>query len=137
MKILLQGSTFKILGLNIFENCPNSLELVTLAPTFRCSISKMALYHVVSSRPTSRDLSPTLEDADLEEVLMGYPNISQAPFTNLVAFKRTCMMCLRSLVEGIKTPQYLAFTDVSQESLDEINKIGKKRRGWLPCMTIL
>ncbi len=97
----------------------------------------MALYHVVSSRPTSRDLSPTLEDADLEEVLMGYPNISQAPFTNLAAFKRTCMMCLRSLVEGTKTPQYLAFTDVSQESLDEINKIRTKRRGWLPCMTIL
>jgi hypothetical protein len=35
----------------------------------------------------------------LEEVLMGYPNISQAPFTNLVAFKRTFMTCLRSLVE--------------------------------------
>jgi hypothetical protein len=30
----LQGSTFKILGLNMFENCPNSLELVTVAPTF-------------------------------------------------------------------------------------------------------
>ncbi|KAH9557724.1 hypothetical protein CY35_07G099200 [Sphagnum magellanicum] len=66
----------------------------------------MALYHgvendveFVSSRPTSRDLSPTLEDADLEEVLMGYPNISQAPFANLVAFKRTFMTCLRSLVE--------------------------------------
>ncbi|KAH9557723.1 hypothetical protein CY35_07G099200 [Sphagnum magellanicum] len=68
----------------------------------------MALYHgvendveFVSSRPTSRDLSPTLEDADLEEVLMGYPNISQAPFANLVAFKRTFMTCLRSLVELI------------------------------------
>jgi hypothetical protein len=64
---------------------------------------------------------------DLEEVLRGYPNISQAPFTNLVAFKRTCMTCLRSLVEGSKTPQYLDFTDVSQESLDEINKIRNKR----------
>jgi hypothetical protein len=101
---------------------------------FRCSISKMALYHgvendvkFVSSHPTSRDLSPTPEDVDLEEVLMGYPNISQAPFTNLVAFKRTCMTCLRSLVEGSKTPQYLDFTDVSQESLDEINKVRKKR----------
>ncbi len=88
---------------------------------FRCSISKMALYHgaendvkFVSSHPTSRDLSPTLENADLEEVFMGYLNISQAPFTNLVAFKRTCMTCLRSLVEGTKTPQYLAFTSVSQ-----------------------
>jgi hypothetical protein len=45
----------------------------------------MALYHgaendveFVSSHPTSRDLSPTLEDADLKEVLMGYPNIFQA-----------------------------------------------------------
>jgi hypothetical protein len=74
---------------------------------------------------------------DLEEVLMGYPNISQAPFTNLVAFKRICMTCLKSLVEGTKTPQYMDFTYVSQESLDEINKIRKTRRGWLPCMTIL
>jgi hypothetical protein len=90
----------------------------------------MALYRgaendvkFVSSCPTSRDLSPTLEDADLEEVLMGYPNISQTPFTNLVPFKRTCMTCLKSLVEGRKTLQYLAFIGVSQESLDEIDKI--------------
>ncbi len=55
----------------------------------------MALYHggendveFVPSCPTSRDPSPTPEDADLEGVLMGYPNISPAPFTNLVAFKR-------------------------------------------------
>jgi hypothetical protein len=58
----------------------------------------MVLYHGAendvefeSSRPTSRDFSPTLEDTDLEEVLTGYPNISQAPFTNLAVFKRTCM----------------------------------------------
>ncbi len=80
----------------------------------------MALYHgaendveFVSSRPISRDLSPTLEDVDWEEMFMGYLNISQAPFTNLVAFKRTCMTCLRSLVGGTKTPQYLAFIGVS------------------------
>jgi hypothetical protein len=73
-------------------------------------ISKVALYHgvendvdFVSSRPTSRDLNPILEDANLEEVLMGYPNISQAPFTNLIAFKRSCMRCLRRLVKvGVK-----------------------------------
>jgi hypothetical protein len=59
----------------------------------------------VSSHPTLRDLSRTLKDVDLEEVLMGYPNISQAPFTNLVAFKTTCMTCLKSLVEGKKTLQ--------------------------------
>jgi len=83
----------------------------------------MALYHgmendveFVSSHPTSRDLSPTLEDADLKEVLMGYPNIFQAPFTNLVAFKRTWMTCLRSLVDGTKTLQYLAFIDVTTTS---------------------
>ncbi len=111
---------------------------------FKCSISKMASYYGVendvefmSSRPTSRDLSPILENVDLEEVFMGYPNISQAPFINLVAFKRTCMTCLRSLVEATKTPQYLAFTNVNQESLDEINKIRKKKQGWLPRMTIL
>jgi hypothetical protein len=32
-KNTLQGRTFKVPGLNIFENCPNSPELVTLAPT--------------------------------------------------------------------------------------------------------
>jgi hypothetical protein len=55
----------------------------------------MALYHggendvkFVSSYPTLRDLSPTPKDVDLEEVLMGYPKISRAPFISLVAFKR-------------------------------------------------
>ncbi|CAM6071697.1 unnamed protein product [Sphagnum tenellum] len=58
----------------------------------------MALYHggendveFVSTCPTSRDPSPTLEDADLEGVLMGYPNIFPISFTNLVAFKRICL----------------------------------------------
>jgi len=76
--------------------------------------------------PTSRDPSPTPEDADLEEVLMGYLNISLAPFTNLVAFKRICLARSKRLVEGTQTPQYLAFTSVSQKSLDE--KIGLVRR---------
>jgi hypothetical protein len=31
-----------------------------------------------------REPSPTPEDADSEEVLMGYPNISRAPFANLL-----------------------------------------------------
>jgi len=91
----------------------------------------------VPSCPTSRDPSPTPEDADLEEVLMGYPNISPAPFTNLVAFKRICLACSKRLVEGTQTPQYLAFTSVSKESLDEIDRIREERRGWLPRMTIL
>ncbi|KAH8965737.1 hypothetical protein BDL97_04G132200 [Sphagnum fallax] len=92
---------------------------------FRGSIFKMALYHggendveFVPSCPISRDPSPTPEDADLEGVLMGYPNISPAPFTNLVAFKRICLARSKRLVEGTQTPQYLAFTSVSQESLD-------------------
>jgi hypothetical protein len=47
------------------------------------------------------------------------------------------MMLFRSLVEGTQTLKYLAFTSVSKESLDEIDKICKERQGWLPCMTIL
>jgi hypothetical protein len=104
----------------------------------------MALYHAgendvefVPSCPTSRDPSPTPEDADLEEVLMGYPNISPTPFTNMVAFKRICFTRSKRLYEGTQTPQYLAFTNVSQESLDEIDRIREERRGWLPHMTIL
>jgi hypothetical protein len=104
----------------------------------------MALYHggendveFVPSCPTSRDPSPTREDADLEGVLMGYPNISPAPFTNLVAFKRICLAHSKRLVEGTQTPQYLAFTSVSQESVDEIDRVREERRGWLPRMTIL
>jgi hypothetical protein len=111
---------------------------------FRGSIFKMALYHrgeneveFVPSCPTSRDPSPTPEDAYLEEVLMGYPNISPAPFTNLVAFKRICLARSKRLVEGTQTPQYLAFTSVSEESLDEIDRIREERRGRLPRMTIL
>jgi hypothetical protein len=80
----------------------------------------MALYHggendveFVPSCSTSRDPSPTREDADLEGVLMGYPNISPALFTNLVAFKRICLARSKRLVEGTQTPQYLAFTSVS------------------------
>jgi hypothetical protein len=110
----------------------------------RGSIFKMALYHggendveFVPSCPTSRDPSPTREDADLEGVLMGYPNISPAPFTNLVAFKRICLARSKRLVEGTQTPQYLAFTSVSQESLDKIDRTREERRGWLPRMTIL
>jgi hypothetical protein len=105
----------------------------------RGSIFKMAFIHggendveFVPSCPTSRDLSPTREDADLEGVLMGYPNISPAPFTNLVAFKRICLARSKRLVEGTQTPQYLAFTSVSQESLDEIDRVCEERRGWLP-----
>ncbi|CAK9261291.1 unnamed protein product [Sphagnum jensenii] len=104
----------------------------------------MALYHggendieFVPSCPTSRDSSPTREDADLEGVFMGYPNISPAPFTNLVAFKRICLTHSKRLVEGTQTPQYLAFTSVSQESVDEIDRVCEERRGWLPRMTIL
>jgi len=104
----------------------------------------MMLYHrgeneveFVPSCPTSRDPSPTPENADLEEVLMGYPNISPTPFTNLVAFKRICLARSKRLVEGTQTPQYLAFTSVSQESLDEIDRTREERRGWLPRMTIL
>jgi len=83
------------------------------------------------------DPSPTPEDADLEEVLMGYPNISPTPFTNMVAFKRICFARSKRLYEGRQTPQYLAFTNVSQESLDEIDRIREERQGWLPRMTIL
>ncbi len=104
----------------------------------------MALYHggendveFVPSCPTSRDPGPTPKDADLEGVLMGYPNISPAPFTNLVAFKRICLARSKRLVEETQTPQYLAFTSVSQESLDEIDRTREERRGWLPRMTIL
>jgi len=57
----------------------------------------------VPSCPTSRHPSPTREDADLEGVLMGYPNISPAPFTNLVAFKRICLARSKRLVEGTQT----------------------------------
>jgi len=111
---------------------------------FRGSIFKMALYHgeendveFVPSCPTPRDPIPTPEDADLEGVLMGYPDISTAPFTNLVAFKRICLALSKRLVEGTQTPQYLALTSVSQESLDEIDRIREERRGRLPRMTIL
>ncbi|CAK9275573.1 unnamed protein product [Sphagnum jensenii] len=104
----------------------------------------MALYHrgenqveFVPSCPTSRDPSPTREDADLEGVLMGYPNISTAPFTNLVPFKRICFARSKRLVEGTQIPQYLAFTSVSQESFDEIDRIRDQRRGRLPRMTML
>ncbi len=111
---------------------------------FRGSIFKMALYHgeendveFVPSCPTPRDPIPTPEDADLEGVLMGYPDISTAPFTNLVAFKRICFARSKRLVEGTQIPQYLAFTSVSQESFDEIDRIRDERRGRLPRMTIL
>jgi hypothetical protein len=104
----------------------------------------MALYHgsendveFVPSCPSSRDSSPTPEDADLEKVLMGYLNISPVPFTNLVALKRICFAHSKRLDEGTQTPQYLAFTSVSQESLDEIYKIREERQGRLPRMTIL
>ncbi|CAK9190315.1 unnamed protein product [Sphagnum troendelagicum] len=104
----------------------------------------MALYHggendveFVPSCPTSKGPSPTPEDANLEGVLMGYPNISPTPFTNLVAFKRICLARSNRLVEGTQTLQYLAFTNVSQESLDEIDRTREERRGWLPRMTIL
>jgi hypothetical protein len=67
----------------------------------------MTLYHggendieFVSYRPTLRDSSPTPHDANLEEMLMVHHNIAQAPFIDLVVFKRICMMCFRSLVEG-------------------------------------
>jgi len=63
--------------------------------------------------------------------------MSPAPFTNLVAFKRICLARSKRLVEGTQTPQYLAFTSVSKESLDEIDRIREERRGWLPRMTIL
>jgi hypothetical protein len=35
-------------------------------------------------------------------------------------------MHFRNLVEGTHTPQYLAFTGVHQQSLDEINRIHEK-----------
>ncbi len=105
---------------------------------------QMALYHhgenqveFVPSCPTARDPRPVPEDADLEEVLLGYPNISRAPFTNLVAFKRICFARSKRLVDGTQIPQYLAFTSVSKESLDEIDRIRDERRGRLPQMTIL
>jgi hypothetical protein len=126
-------------GLNV---CFQMLKYIVCR--FKGNIFKMVLYHggendveFVPSCPTSRDPSPTLEDADLEEVLMGYPNISPTPFTNLIAFKRICLAHSKRLVEGTQTPQYLAFTSVSQESLDEIDRIRGERRGWLPQMTIL
>ncbi len=126
-------------GLNV---CFQMLKYIVCR--LRGSIFKMVLYHggendveFVPSCPTSRDPSPTPEDADLEEVLMGYPNISQAPFTNLVAFKRICWAHSKRLVEGTQTPQYLAFTSVSQETLDEIDRIREERQGRLPRMTIL
>ncbi|CAK9219386.1 unnamed protein product [Sphagnum troendelagicum] len=104
----------------------------------------MALYHggendveFVPSCSSSRDLSPTREDVDLEGVFMGYLNISPALFTNLVAFKRICLVRSKRLVEGTQTPQYLAFTSVSQESVDEIDRVREEKRGWLPRMTIL
>jgi len=118
--------------------------LIYIVCWLRGSIFKMVLYHggendveFVPSCSTLRDPSPTLEDADSEEVLMGYPNISRAPFTNLVAFKRICFTHSKRLVEGTQTPQYLAFTSVSQETLDEIDRIREERWGRLPRMTIL
>ncbi len=104
---------------------------------FRGSIFKMALYHGGENAVEFVPSRPTPQDADLEEVLMGYPTISRAPFTNLYAFKRICMARSKRLVEGIQTPQYLAFTSVSQRSLYEIDRIREERRGWLPRMTIL
>ncbi len=110
----------------------------------RGRIFKTALYHggendveFVPSCSSSRDPSPTWEDVDLEGVLMGYPNISPALFTNLIAFKRICLVRSKRLVEGTQTPQYLAFTSVSQESVDEIDRVREEKRGWLPRMTIL
>jgi hypothetical protein len=94
---------------------------------FRRSIFKMALYH---GGENDVEFVPS-------EVLMGYPNISRAPFTNLVAFKRICFTRSKRLVEGTQIPQHLAFTNVSPESLDEIDRIREERRGWLPRMTIL
>jgi hypothetical protein len=97
---------------------------------FRASIFKMALYHgweidveFVPSCPSSKDPSPTPEDADLEKVLMGYLNIFAILFTNLVALKRICFAHSKRLDERTQTPQYLTFTSVSQESLDEIDRI--------------
>jgi hypothetical protein len=104
---------------------------------FRGSIFKMALYHGEENDVEFVPSCPTPRDADLEGVLMGYPNISRAPFANLVAFKRICLAGLKSLVERTQTPQYLAFTSVSQESLDEIDRNREARRGWLLRMTIL
>jgi hypothetical protein len=107
---------------------------------FRGSIFKMALYHggendveFVSSCPTLRDSSPTPVDADSEEVLMGYPNIPE-PLSQTWLLSRG-FAWHASRVSGTQTPQYLVFTSVSQESLDEIDRI--PRRGWLLRMTIL
>jgi hypothetical protein len=66
---------------------------------------------------------------DLEEMFMGHCNISQALFIDLVIFKRICMTLFKSLVEGTYIFQFLTFTGVSQKSLDEIDRIYKKRRG--------
>jgi hypothetical protein len=55
----------------------------------------------------------------------------------MVAFKRICFTRSKRLYEGTQTPQYLAFTNVSEESFDEIDRIREERRGWLPHMTIL
>ncbi|CAM6073326.1 unnamed protein product [Sphagnum tenellum] len=99
----------------------------------------MVLYHggendveFVPSCSTSRDPSPTRKDVDLEGVLMGHLNIFSAPFTNLVAFKKVCLAHSKKLVERTQTSQYLAFTSVSQESIDEIDRVREERQGWLP-----
>jgi hypothetical protein len=68
---------------------------------------------------------------------MGYPNISQAPFHKLGCFQEDLLGLFKSLVQRTQTPQYLAFTSVSPESLDEIIRIPEARRGWLLRMTIL
>jgi hypothetical protein len=60
----------------------------------------MALYHggendvqVCVIIPTLRDLSPTPKDVDLEEVLMGYPKISQPLLISSTVFKRiSCIL---------------------------------------------
>jgi hypothetical protein len=48
-----------------------------------------------------------------------------SPFYKLGCFQKE-FMHFRNLVEGTHTPQYLAFTGVHQQSLDEINRIHEK-----------
>ncbi len=94
----------------------------------------MALYHggendikFVSSYPTLKDPSPTPKDVDLEEVFMGYPKISRAPFISFVVFKRISSILGSWLREQIHLNTWLSQVYINKILMKSIRSMRNTR----------